>query len=113
MEIIIPVFAECNMLVAHNSKFDRTILLSELFRYQLFDSINIVKSLKDFCTCRSSVNITKIPFNSRQYKLPKLKELYKFLFNEEVKNLHNALHDTRATVKCFLEIFARGFIRFR
>lgn len=112
MTIIIPALAECDLLVAHNSKFDRNVLLSELYRYQLHSSIDIVSSMADFCTCDNSVNITKLPFNYKKYKHPKLNELHKYLFGVDAKDLHNALNDTRVTVKCFIELYSRGLISF-
>ena len=54
---------------------------------------------------RSTKNICKIPSaNYRDYKIPKLIELYRHLFKKGFANAHNALADCRATAECFFEL---------
>ena len=49
--------------------------------------------------------ITKIrPFNWRDYKIPKLSELYEFLFKETFEGAHNAEADVTATARCYFKI---------
>ncbi len=43
------------------------------------------------------------------YKSPKLEELYKFLFKEDIINAHNAAADVDATARCFFELLRQGF----
>jgi len=101
----------CDTLVAHNILFDRNVFLSELYRYGQNDLIYKINSMNYFCTSKGCTEVTKIRFNAREYKQPKLKELYKFLFKEEPVGLHNALHDTRAMIKCFFEMLKRGILK--
>jgi superfamily I DNA/RNA helicase len=45
----------------------------------------------------------------RQYmrvrKYPKLAELYKFLYNDEIQNAHNAVFDTKYCFLCYIKLF--------
>lgn len=93
------------MLVAHNIIFDKNILLSELYRIKDRALIRHIQDIANFCTSRGCADITKIPFNSKKYKQPKLVELYSFLFGIDIRHgLHNALYDIENTVLCFTEL---------
>jgi DNA polymerase III epsilon subunit-like protein len=109
IELIEPDLEECKILVAHNIIFDKNILLSELHRYGIRSVINKIKYMKEICTSKCSNNITKIPYNSSQFKQPKLSELYYFLFNKHAEGLHNALTDVSVTLLCFAELFAKKY----
>lgn len=90
-----------DVLIAHNILFDRNVLLSELHRYKIDPLIYKINSMKYFCTSKGCSHITKIRYNAHKYKQPKLSELYKFVFDEELQDAHDALVDTQALVKCF------------
>ncbi|HRY62572.1 MAG TPA: 3'-5' exonuclease [Candidatus Paceibacterota bacterium] len=93
-------------LVAHNMSYDIMIIHAELLRNGL--PCGIEKKVK-ICTKESSTNFCAIdgPYG---YKWPKLNELYMKLFNEELKDAHDALVDVKATAKCFWEMKKRGVI---
>ena len=91
-------------IVAHNINFDKHILLSELFRNNRLDIIELFNKKDLFCTMMQGINITKIKFRNNLYKPPKLIELYKHFFNEEFNNAHNAEADVNACVKCYFEM---------
>ena len=57
----------------------------------------------------STVNLCKIQFykNSKNYKFPKLDELYSFLFNEKREKSHDALSDTNDMIKCYYELISK------
>jgi DNA polymerase III subunit epsilon len=90
---------QCNTVVSHNIFFDRNVLLSELYRNSKYNGLfyNIMK-MDLFCTMQRGKTLMK------NNKNPKLKELYEFLFNMELKNAHNALHDTMNCAECFKAI---------
>jgi DNA polymerase III epsilon subunit-like protein len=110
MDKIVPDLKDVHLMVAHNLGFDKNVLLSELYRNELPEYAQVVASMSEFCTSKGCTNLTKIPFNSKKFKQPKLIELYKFLFGEEVSGLHDALQDTRVMVKCFIELIKRKYI---
>lgn len=102
---------DASLLIAHNVLFDRNILASEMSRYGLKNELEIFTSIPTFCTSRGCKNITKIKFNIHEYKQPKLKELFKFLFKYEPSGLHDALQDTRILCMCFFELLNKNLLK--
>lgn len=99
-----------DLLIAHNIKFDKNVLLSELYRYKLFQDCKTINSIPIFCTSENCKDITKIKYKTgSRFKQPKLIELYEFLFNEIPDGLHNALQDTRVLAKCFFELLKKKY----
>lgn len=96
----------CSVFIAHSVLFDKNILLSELYRagHPLLDKI---KSMKTLCTARSCADITRIRHQG-MFKIPKLSELYYFLFRKHAINLHNAINDVKIMVDCFHELVRRN-----
>lgn len=86
----------CHALVAHNLQFDLSVMLSEMFRYNKQDGITEMLSKKRFCT----VQLGRIAMN--QKKSPKLGELYKYLFNKDIENAHDAFFDTLNCCNCMI-----------
>lgn len=100
------VAGRAERLVAHNISYDIMVLHVELLRNKL--PCDIEKKVK-ICTKESSTAFCAIegPYGP---KWPKLNELYMKLFNEELKDAHDALVDVRATAKCFFEMKKRGIL---
>ncbi len=101
---------KCQALIAHNIIFDKNILLSELHRYGKLNLINKIKSMKEFCTSKGTSHILKMKYTTgsfSKFKQPKLSELYRYLFNKQAENLHNALVDISITLLCFLELLVK------
>ena len=96
---------KCDTLVAHNIQFDVSIMLSEMFRYNKQDGITEFLSKRRLCTMRMG----KKAMESK--KNPKLSELYKFFFNEEMQNAHNASYDTLFCQQCFEKMLAMPHIK--
>ncbi len=101
---------KADYLVGHNIDYDVMVLSKEFSILRLYSPILIKKRI---CTMRSSVNYVKLPAGpvSAEYKLPKLSELYRFLFNKEMDGAHNAKYDVKATAECFFELKKRGVIK--
>jgi DNA polymerase-3 subunit epsilon len=108
---------DVDMIIAHNIKFDIDMIKVALMR--LAKSSTIYKKHLDkiqsyvnknifYCTQMSTTeycNLTVTRANGTSYaKMPKLKELYKILFNEEVSEhkLHNSLIDTILCLRCYI-----------
>ena len=94
-------------IVAHNIQFDMKVLFLQLERVKNEKSEflkNNLEKKKLYCTCVNGKNITKIIRNERKdYKLPKLVELYKYYFEEKFVE-HNAESDTLACARCFFKM---------
>lgn len=90
---------KCSNIVAHNIKFDIHTIKSELFRYGIHPTIELIDSKKHICTMAKG----KEYMNSK--KNPKLSELYKFIYKEDLVDAHNAIADTHHCYKCFIKMF--------
>jgi DNA polymerase III epsilon subunit-like protein len=103
---------QAKLLVAHNILFDYNVLMSELYRYRLYRTCDLISSIGQFCTCESTADLCKLPnLNGYDhYKSPKLSELYYFLFKKEATNLHNAEKDVEYLSDIFIELVEKGYI---
>ena len=88
-------------IVSHNIDFDINVLKSELVRYNYSDLLIKINDIETYCTMLKSQSVMRVN------KWPKLSELYKHLFNDEVDEnviLHNAIEDCRVGLKCYLKM---------
>lgn len=107
-------------IIAHNINFDYHILMNELYRLGtehakacMLHLSNLKEKGKCICTGVISTNICKMDFPSnpnnykgyktKQYKMPKLSELYFYYYGKEFENQHSADGD----VKALLEIMQK------
>ncbi len=98
---------EADKVIGHNIHFDIQIVKAEVFRLFGVESregaaikVGLDKS-KRICTMRRGTGLIS-------NKWPKLSELYLFLFNEQVKDAHNALGDIRATERIHYKLLEMG-----
>lgn len=89
---------ECDCLVAHNIRFDKSVLLSELYRHRMNDMITHVLEKNEFCTMMHGMKYLK----TNRY--PKLKDLYKSLYGNDTQNEHNAYFDALYACECFIKL---------
>jgi DNA polymerase III epsilon subunit-like protein len=94
----------CTNIVAHNIRFDEAIIKSELLRYGYTNVIEEMDKKNKICTMLKG----KTFMNLR--KFPKLSELYKFLYKEEITNAHCALDDAKNCFKCFIKVVPLNFL---
>ena len=100
LEGIEKLAARAKIAIAHNMSFDMAMVNREAF---LLEYEMGLRALPRYCTMKEGTPITKIK-TSRGYKWPKLIELYRHFFGCDFDGAHNALHDVRATLKCYLEM---------
>jgi DNA polymerase III epsilon subunit-like protein len=95
-------------VIAHNIQFDIHVIYNELHRKNRYDIINILEEKEQLCTGEMTKNILKIPFNSTyissDYKIPSLQELYKYCFDKNLENHHNADEDVKHLSEAFFYI---------
>jgi DNA polymerase III epsilon subunit-like protein len=89
---------DVEILVAHNISFDINILLSEFYRQNNKELINIFKVKQKYCTMKKGMEFMKF------YKYPKLIELYEFIYNEPCIQHHRALSDVVICSQCFFRM---------
>ncbi len=92
-----------NKIVAYNANFDINILLSEMYRYNNEDLINIINNKKILCGLKLARHKIK---NSKNYKLI---NIYNFLHNTNEKQTHRALDDVNICAKVFFKLSSLDF----
>ena len=108
-------------IIGHNIQFDMNIIKAELCRFQAkntlvnFPLLNWFNSIKTFCTMEKTKDILKLPYansksNSKNYKPPRLSELFKYIYGYDPDGLHNSLNDTIYTLKCCIELYNHDLI---
>jgi DNA polymerase III epsilon subunit-like protein len=98
-EILTEALESCQNIVSHNIDFDINILKSELHRYGRTALLSHVEQMNAICTMKKGKELMNIK------KFPKLSELYRHLYQEDIENAHNAQYDTYYCYKCFTKIF--------
>jgi len=107
--------AQCDYVISHNMMFDKTVIMCEIQR--LWESGNKTlkpgvfwkKGIRDICTMNATKEFCGVTFpNSKDFKYPKLNELYAKLFGKVYDisgaDLHNAKHDVSCLVMCLKEL---------
>ena len=87
--------------VAHNVEFDRMVLLTECFRYNKNDWLEIIENKRYHCTKEMG---TKRNDDGTREKWPKLDKLYEDLFDKKMRGAHHALTDSRICGQCYFEM---------
>jgi len=95
-------------IVGHNIRFDINVLLSELHRKENNNMIHKISQIKKICTMFGTKNIVQIiNYTGTSYKLPKMRELYYFLFKKVPIMQHNAKYDVIHTAQCYFELLKK------
>ena len=84
-------------VISHNIGFDLNILLSECYRCNS-TLIKKLLSCKKVCTMLEGQEYMKVG------KWPRLEELYKFLFKEDINQEHRAKSDVDYCTKCYIKM---------
>jgi DNA polymerase III epsilon subunit-like protein len=85
-------------IICHNISFDMSIILSEAYRLNKLELIELVNQKLHLCSMAIGKKFMKNDKN------PRLIELYKFLFNKDLIQEHRALSDCQACLDCFLSM---------
>lgn len=100
---------KASYIIGHNVSFDENVVEAEFFR---MGENKVFSSKHSICTKLASTDYCKIPnpWNSREYKWPKLSELYSKLFGTDLLDAHNSEYDVQATFQCFWRLKELGII---
>ena len=111
-------YMKCDLIVAHNIKFDKDIIVSEMLRNKdklnhipdaqhLFNDTFIrANNVRLYCTLASTkkyCNIMSMGPYGEYLKFPTLTELHEKLFNFTPIDMHNAMVDCIVCLKCYLK----------
>ena len=105
--------AVADEVAGHNVEFDLGIVAAALHRIGRTPSS--MGPTKITCTADLGTPICRLPPTERmvaagfgdRFKKPKLEELYRALFDEELVGAHGALADAHATARCLFELRRR------
>ena len=101
--------ALCEFVVGHNVNFDLNVTGCEFLRTSNQNPLAL-KAPLDSCT-ETTAGLCQLPGGrGGHFKLPKLEELYEFLFKEGFAEAHNAAFDVEATARVFLELLRLNVI---
>jgi DNA polymerase III epsilon subunit-like protein len=95
------------ILIGHNISFDLSVIGAELHRVGKGSAL---QSKTHLCTMRNSTAFCGIP-GQYGYKWPTLTELHSKLFDEDVRETHDAVADAATCSKCFFELKRRGIVK--
>ena len=96
---------QADIIVAHNMKFDWSVLLCESIRSR---SRFYHYSAKRRCTMLLAKE--RLHLHGNHGHGPKLCELHQYLFGIEFEGAHSALADAEACLRCYLKMMKEGFI---
>lgn len=99
LSLLQDAISKCEHVVGHNIEFDINVILSECSRMNNINLIDMINSKKHVCTMLKGRGFMGVK------KFPKLVELYRHLFEEDMTNAHNAMADTIACYKCYTKMF--------
>lgn len=102
-------YKQCDYIIAHNFDFDERMVNYECVRNNISPIIHKFDPRKTFyCTMKKGIDICKIEKESKNgkkyFKWPKLEELHKQLFSQDLCNLHDAYNDNLVCLRCFIKM---------
>jgi len=113
LAVFFHLVGRADIVVAHNSAFDKKIMSIALWRYGLMhgdtpaDIHLIVKAWQNhnhYCTMEAAKPIVKALNKKGGLKYPKLAEAYQHFFDKELTNAHSANADTVACLEIYLAL---------
>ena len=99
-----------DVIVAHNMSFDRSIMLTALFR--LGNKPDRMSERRLICTKEESTDVLKLPGKYDSYKWPTLAEAYRHFTGEALEGAHDALVDSEACLVVFRGLVELGVVKF-
>ncbi len=108
---VLSIFNEslkkAEFVVGHNINFDLNVTGAEYIRAGLKTPLLDKKKLNT--ATEITANLCQLPGGrGGKFKIPKLGELYRHLFDEDFVEAHNATADVEATARIFLELIRTG-----
>jgi DNA polymerase III epsilon subunit-like protein len=104
---------KADIVIAHNFKFDRSMIMVESHRYDISVRFNsttppVLNYRQFYCTMEKSTKLCNIAVKNRYgksyNKFPTLLELHKKLFDSIPSNLHNSFIDVIICFRCYYKI---------
>ena len=92
--------SKCETIIGHNVHFDTSIIKANMLRLGFGKErfCDILSKEKRYCTMMKSTSLLRLK------KWPKLGELHKSLFNEEMQDAHSAIGDILAVKRIYYKL---------
>lgn len=88
-EIVLDMFMDdlekATTVISHNLEFDYNVLSSESFRHDNKKLPALLNATTKICTGISTKDLLMLDNGKKDYKMPKLSELYEFCYKKELK----------------------------
>lgn len=113
VEMFVIAAENADLLVCHNTVFDKQLLGIEYLRLSPGRAAkDVLCGRPDICTMKVSTPICRIGKKDGRtgYKWPKLSEAILFFFNEELENAHSAIVDIKATRRLYHKLGELGYL---
>lgn len=108
VEAFLDLVGHADICVAHNARFDVTVMRHAAFLYANEVGIEYrdpFEGKRLFCTMLGALNIVKAtPKRNGEWKWPKLEECVRFFWNESLEGAHDALTDVRACARVYYHL---------
>lgn len=99
---------DTDLLVAHNIDFDLPVLQAEYYGAYNGEPLS---RLQTFCTMKQCPDLPGLArSHAGGMKWPKLPELHRHLFQQEIIGAHDAMVDVAACMRCYFTLVERGLI---
>lgn len=103
MYVLRDMLCNADIVIAHNIAFDRKVVNAAFFRCDIPEFP--WESITQHDTMLAGVNVCRLPkAMGRGFKWPKLSEIYRHFFQEDIDGAHDALVDVRATARVYDEL---------
>lgn len=99
-------------IIAHSANFDICIIKSELHRLSMNTIIDEINSKQILCTMNLTKSIVKAKNKYNKIKDPSLAELYKFVFNKNIENVHNSNYDVINLHSSIKQLYDTNILKF-
>ena len=105
------------LVVAHNLQFDEKLV--EYAVQRVGQDFSPLVPVTKFCTLEATTPLLRIPptesmikwGHGDKFKSPKLEEVYRHFFGEEISGAHDALVDTRACARVYYHLVDNGLLQ--
>jgi|UniRef100_A0A6C0BYH7 DNA polymerase III epsilon subunit-like protein len=105
-------FSEVDNIIAHNVLFDVNVIQSEFYRGNFTRSIDIMNGINKICSGDKTIAIVGLINKGGYPKMPRLEELYEYVFNSNLLNAHQSRFDVENLFKCIYELHNNNTVSF-
>lgn len=103
---------KCDCIIGCGLSFDIQVIASEMFRLDIGNIQQLILSKPTIDISEQSTNLLKLPSFDEGYSKPSLRQIFHFLFKEEIKWENDLMADVVAIKECFWKLQSAGLIAY-